>query len=159
MPDAGFCASSFVVIRNGSKVLAGIPKNHRKWRNEWAPNWLVYTKESLEDEYRFWRLPASYLYEGENPDDTAWRVLRDQLHVGGARLGSPSHYAFHDPSSWYPGRKHYDLCFVYEARGSLPKAIPAWWRRLEFVEVRTLRREDLGSSMHDLMKVLRLKAR
>ncbi len=156
MPDAGFCASSFVVLRKGTKILAGIPRNHRKWRNEWAPNWLVYTKESLEDEYRFWRLPASYLYEGENPDDTARRVLKDQLRIRDGKLGPLSHYAFHDPSSWYPGRRHYDLCFVYEARGSLPKTIPEWWERLDFIDLKVLRKMDLGSSMGDLMKVLRL---
>jgi ADP-ribose pyrophosphatase YjhB (NUDIX family) len=156
IPDAGFCASSFVVLRKGTKVLAGIPKNHRKWREEWAPNWLVYTKESLEDEYRCWRLPASYLYEGENPDDAARRVLRDQLRMRGAKLGPVTHYAFHDPSSWYPGHKHYDLCFVYEVRGAQPRTVPPWWTRLEFVDVKALRKDDMGSSMSDLMKVLRL---
>lgn len=159
LPDAGFCASSFVIIRQGAKVLAGIPKNQRKWREEWAPNWLVYTKESLENEYRSWRLPASYLYEGESPDDTARRVLRDQLRMRAAKLGPAANYAFHDPSSWYPGRKHYDLCFVYEVRGTPPKTIPSWWQRLEFVDVRTLRKVEMGSAMSDLMKVLKLGSR
>ena len=34
-----------------------------------------------------------------------------------------------------------------------------WRQRLEFVEVRVLRKEDMGSAMSDLMKVLRLGSR
>lgn len=157
LPDAGFCASSFVIARQGRKFLAGIPEEHPKWGEEWAPNFLVYSKTDLADEYRSWRLPASYLFEGEHPDDTARRVLRDQLQLGSRALHDPQVYAFHDPSSWFPGKKHYDLCFVYEVRGLSPKARPPWWKRLEFVDRKTLHTEELGSAMSDLMKVLRPK--
>ncbi len=157
LPEAGFCASSFVLVRKGSKVLAGIPRPHPKWTREWAPNWLVYTKESLEDEHRSWRLPAAYLYEGEGPDEAAYRVLRDQLRIRGVELGRPLCKAFYDPSSWFPGKRHYDLCFVYEVRAKPPKAVPPWWERLEFVDVGFLRKQDLGSAMSDLVRALRLK--
>lgn len=155
MPEAGFCASSFVLVRRGSKILAGVPKDHPKWTKEWAPNWLVYDKARVADELQSWRLPAAYLYEGEGPDETAHRVLRDQLRRPAADLGRPLCYAFYDPSSWYPGRRHYDLCFVYDLRGSAPRTAPPWWQRLEFLDLRRLRREELGSGMGDLVKVLR----
>ncbi len=154
MPEAGFCASSFVLVRRGGKLLAGIPKAHPRWTKEWAPNWLVYAPEAVEDEMRSWRLPASYLYEGENPDDTARRVARDQLRLGSVKLGSPTCYAFYDDSSWYAKHKHYDLCLVYETRSAAPKPVPPWWQRLEWVEATFLRKQGLGSAMGDLLKAL-----
>ncbi len=154
MPEAGFCASAFVIVRRGSKVLAGIPREHPRWTKEWAPNWLVYKPEVVEDELKSWRLPASYLYEGENPDDTARRIARDQLHLGTVSLGRPSCHAFYDDSSWYANHKHYDLCLVYETRAAVPGSLPPWWRRLEWVEPAFLRKQELGSAMGDLLKVL-----
>lgn len=157
LPDAGFCASSFVIVRRGSTILAGIPKEDPKWREEWAPNFLVYSKSDLADEFRLWRLPASYLLEGEHPDEAAGRVLRDQLGFPARPLHHPDVYTFHDPSTWFPGKKHYDLCFVYDVRGLSPSEVPAWWQRLEFVDPKTLRKEELGSAMSDLMRVLPLQ--
>lgn len=158
IPDAGFCASSFVLVREGPKLLAGIPKDHPRWRREWAPNFLVYTAADLADEFRSWRLPAAYLYEGEHPEDTARRVLQDQLRMPRKKLGQVSIYSFHDPSSWYPGRKHYDLCFVFEVRGAPLSRVPPWWQRLEFLSVRELQKAELGSAMSDLMRVVKIRA-
>ncbi len=155
LPEAGFCASAFVIVRRGSKVLAGIPNDHPRWTKEWAPNWLVYKKDSVDDELRSWRLPASYLYEGENPDVTAQRVARDQLRLHIEKLTRPACQAFYDESSWYPGHKHFDLCFVYETRASAPKILPPWWERLEWVEPAFLRKQEMGSAMTDLVRRLR----
>ena len=155
MPEAGFCASSFVLVRNGTQVLAGVPREHRKWRAEWQPNLSVYRKEDQEAEFQAWRLPASYLYEGEHPEETARRVMRDQLGIVARRLGDPAIYSFYDPSRWYPGHRHYDLCFVYEVQRSGAPRKPVWWQRLEFVDMRFLRKETLGSGMSDLVKVLK----
>jgi ADP-ribose pyrophosphatase YjhB (NUDIX family) len=151
MPEAGFCASSFVLVRNGHRVLAGIPRNHRKWREQWQPNISTYRPQDQEAEFRSWRLPAAFLYEGEHPDDTARRVIKDQLRIPLRKFEGPSVYSFYDPSSWYPGRRHYDLCFVYEVRGSEPRETPAWWQRLELVDRAFLRRQELGSAMSDLV--------
>lgn len=155
MPDAGFCASSFVLVRKGTKLLAGIPRDHRKWRNEWQPNIGTYTSRDQEAEFSSWRLPASFLYEGEHPTDTARRVMRDQLRIGVKELGAPEIHSFYDPSTWYPGHHHYDLCFVYEVHADPPRAVPSWWQRLEFVEPRFLRSKELGSAMNDLVRRLR----
>lgn len=156
LPEAGFCASSFVLVHNGSRILAGIPRDHRKWRKEWQPNINVYRPQDQEAEFHSWRLPAAFMLEGEHPDDTARRVLRDQLMVAVKRLDRPAIHSFYDPSTWYPGHRHYDLCFVYEIRGSAPRKVPPWWQRLEFVEPKFLKKEELGSAMSDLVKVLKL---
>lgn len=155
MPEAGFCASAFLLVRRGSKLLAGVPREHPRWTREWAPNWLAYKPEVVEDELKSWRLPASYLYEGENPNDTARRVARDQLRMGSVEVDHPACYAFYDDSSWYANHKHYDLCFIYEVRAAAPKALPPWWQRLEWVEPSFLRRQEMGSAMGDLLRILK----
>jgi len=154
MPEAGFCASSFVLVHHGRKVLAGIPQDHRKWREQWQPNISTYRPQDQEAEFQSWRLPAAFLFEGEHPDDTARRVMRDQIRLPPRKLERPAIYAFYDRSNWYPGRRHYDLCFVYEIHNSGPREIPAWWERLEFVDPAFLRKQELGSAMSDLLKVL-----
>ncbi len=160
MPEAGFCASSFVLVRNGGgKVLAGIAEDHRKWRQQWQPNINAYRLQDQEAEFRSWRLPAAYLFEGEHPDDTARRVMRDQLRIPVRKLDRPAIYAFYDPSSWYTGRRHYDLCFVYDIHGAAPQEVPEWWQRLEFVTPRFLRGQELGSAMSDLLRVLKSAGR
>lgn len=156
LPEAGFCASSFVLVRRGTKILAGVPQDHRKWTSQWQPNIATYKPADQEAEFHSWRLPAAFLFEGEHPTDTARRVLRDQLGLGTRKLNSPSIYSFYDPSSWFPGHRHYDLCFVYEVRGAAPRGVPPWWQRLEFVEPGFLRSQELGSAMSDLLRELRL---
>lgn len=154
MPDAGFCASSFVLVRHGRKILAGIPEDHRKWREQWQPNISTYRPQDQEAEFASWRLPAAFLYEGEHPDATARRVLEDQLQIPPKRLDRPAIFSFYDRSSWYPGRRHFDLCFVYELHNSAPHEVPPWWERLEFVDMDFLRKQELGSAMSDLVKSL-----
>ena len=156
MPEAGFCASSFVIVRKGAKILAGIPRDQRRWRTQWQPNINAYSPRDQVAEFASWRLPAAFLYEGEHPEDAARRVLRDQLRIGARKLGPPVIHSFYDPSTWYPGHRHYDLCFVYQVQGVAPRTVPSWWQRLEFVEPRFLRSQELGSAMNDLLKRLRI---
>ncbi len=158
MPEAGFCASSFVLVRKDAKVLAGIALDHRKWREQWQPNINAYRPQDQEAEFRSWRLPAAYLFEGEHPADAARRVMRDQLRIAVRKLDRPAIYSFYDTSSWYSGQKHYDLCFVYEVDGSAPRSLPAWWQHLEFVPPRFLRGQELGSAMSDLVRVLSFRS-
>ncbi len=82
-------------------------------------------------------------------------MLRDQLRVSLKKLERPAIYSFYDPSAWYRGARHYDLCFVYEVPGSPPRDLPAWWQRLELVRPSFLRNQDLGSAMSDLVRVLK----
>ncbi|MBI4416205.1 MAG: hypothetical protein HY557_04395 [Euryarchaeota archaeon] len=156
MPEAGFCASSFAIVRAGRKVLLGVARPHPRWEAEWAPNFSVYTPEDLAAEFRDWRFPAAYLYEGESPDDCLGRVMRDMLRVARWTVTGQKTHAFYDPSTWYPGRMHYDLCFVYDVKLAKAPAVPPWFARLEYVDPKTLRGDDFGSAMGDLAKALRL---
>ena len=71
--------SVFEIIKRDSRVLLAKPKEHTRWKEEWAPNWRLYDSDSLANEYRSWRFPSSYIREGESPEDTLTRLMSDQL--------------------------------------------------------------------------------
>ena len=85
-------------------------------------------------QFQLWRFPASYLYEGEGPDDTLKRIGRDMLGAKRWAVTGSKTYGFYDPSDWYPWKMHYDLGFVYDVK--LAKVLT---RRL-------LRHRDRGGS-------------
>jgi ADP-ribose pyrophosphatase YjhB (NUDIX family) len=156
LPEAGFCLSSFAIIRDGNKILLGMARDHPRWEEEWAPNFAAYDSEERQKEFRSWRFPATYLYEGEHPDEAARRVMEDQLGLSEYTMGHATVHAFYDPSDWFPGKRHYDLCFVYEVEATPPSQVPDWFSRLEFVDTSALRRADFGSAMGDLASALRM---
>lgn len=156
LPEAGFCLSSFAVIRRGDEVLLAQAKDHPRWWEEWAPNFGAYDPEERDREWRTWRFPAAYLYEGEHPDDTLRRVVEDQLEIEDYETGPGRVYSFYDPSDWFPGKLHYDLCFVYEVKATPPTSPPPWFAELRFVNPSSLLRGDFGSSMGDLAVVIDL---
>lgn len=63
----GFCISVFAVASKDESVLVVKPKEHPRWKEEWAPNWRLYDPEMLSGGYRSWRFPSSYIREGEAP--------------------------------------------------------------------------------------------
>ncbi len=155
LPEAGFCLSSFAILQQETEVLLGIPKEHPRWE-EWAPNFGAYDSEEREAEFHSWRFPTAYLYEGEHPDDALKRVVEDQLDQKEYEAGAATTHAFYDPSDWFPGRRHYDLCFVYDVEASPAEVPPPWFSRLELVESSSLKGQDFGSDMGDLAVALGL---
>lgn len=156
LPEAGFCLSAFALLQEDNEVLLGVPRAHPRWEAEWAPNFTVYSEEERAAEFRSWRIPAAYLYEGEHPDETLERVVRDQLALEEYGAEGTDIYAFYDPSDWFPGKLHYDLCFVYELVATPPEEAPPWFERLEMVDIATLTKKDFGSEMGDLAFALGL---
>lgn len=156
LPEAGLCLSSFAIIRQGDEILLGQARDHPRWAMEWAPNFPAYDPEELEEQWHTWRFPAAYLYEGEHPDDTLRRVVADQLGVEHYETGPARIHSFYDPSDWFPGKLHYDLCFVYDVEASPPPSPPPWFSKLHSVDPSALRRGDFGSAMGDLAVVLDL---
>ncbi|HEV8359877.1 MAG TPA: NUDIX domain-containing protein [Candidatus Thermoplasmatota archaeon] len=155
-PPGGLCLSAFAIVRRGATFLVGKPAPHARWK-EWAPNWDIYDPKQLEQQYSLWRLPAAYLKEGEGPDDTARRIVLEQLGAAQCFVRAQRTYNFHDPSSRFPGAKHWDLCFVYEvdAAPAEGRALP-WWRELRWVNAADLDADDFGSSIGDLARELGL---
>jgi hypothetical protein len=76
-PAAGMCISVFgLVHRQGKKgVLLGLPKQDARWISEWVSGWKNYDEEELMESYSQWRLPSTYLMEGENPEDALRRIM------------------------------------------------------------------------------------
>jgi hypothetical protein len=139
-PAAGMCISVFLVVRRAGKkgVLLGLPKPDDKWAMEWFSSWKSYTEKELADAYTQWRLPSTYLREGEHPEEAGRRVMEDQLGIGNYAFSKkgPKIFSYTAASDWYPGNNHWDLAIVYDVkvRGKDLKNIPKWWGELEFVK-------------------------
>ena len=161
LPEAGFCASSFAIIRSGRKLLLGVPNpaERERWQADWWPGLAVYDPKERAREIRLWRFPAAFLYEGESPQDCLARVMGEMLRVRRWSVTNHEDRAFYDPSDWYPGHRHYDLCFVYDVTIPKAPALPEWFSRLEFVDPSTLKADDFGSAQGDLGKALNLLKR
>lgn len=155
-PPGGLCLSSFALLRRGDAFLAVKPKPHDAWK-DWAPNWDVYDAKTLENQFHLWRLPSSYLREGEAPEDTARRIVQEQLGAERAFVRSARTLSFHDPSGRFPGQKHWDLCFVFEVDAEpAPLARLPWLAESRWVKPQELHGEDFGSAIGDLARALGL---
>jgi ADP-ribose pyrophosphatase YjhB (NUDIX family) len=154
-PGGGMCMSAFAVVREGDKVLIGLPQRHQRWSSEWIPAWRSYPKEDYDDVFRQWRLPSGYLREGEHPDACMNRVMREQVGVERFDVSAARILSYTSPSDWYPGNDHWDLVFAYDV--SLHQSITQapWWRELRFMG-RTEMRDGRFGWNDDLMRDLGL---
>ena len=159
IPPAGLCISSFAIIRKGNRYLVGRARRHPKWEREWAPNFSVYTKKDLDEEFRSWRLPCTYLKTGEHPDHALHRVMKDQLGIGKYSIWKSKVYTFYDPISWYPGKRHYDICFAYEIKTKEALSPRPWFAQLRYAKRNELRAGNFGSAIGDLTRRLGLVPR
>jgi hypothetical protein len=64
---------------------------------------------------------------------------------------------FHDPSGRFPGQRHWDLCFVFEAQRAAepPRDLP-WLAEWRWSSPQELAADDFGSSIGDLARALGL---
>ncbi len=91
-PKAGMCLSTFALVRRARQkgVLFGIPKPNKRWLSDWMVSWHNYSSEELSKIYDEWRLPSSYLLEGEHPIDSIRRIMGRQLGIREIRsIGFP----------------------------------------------------------------------
>jgi len=150
----GFCISVFAIIRRRSQVLLVRPKEHTRWKQEWAPNWRLYDSDLLANEYKSWRFPSSYIREGESPEDTLRRLVGEQLGIQSFEILSSKLLNYYEPSRRYPDRLHWDYCFVYEVKIGEEPTIKPWYSSVEFVDLRILDTKDFGSAQGSLLKEL-----
>lgn len=143
-PPAGLCMSAFAVLRQGRKVLVGVPAPHPRWEQDFIPQFRIYAKDDLAAAFSTPRLPGVYLREGEHPDAALARVVREQLGARAYEAAKPDISSWQAPSDWYPGHQHWDLCFAYRVKAALPKRVPPWWRSLAWADPGQLRAADLG---------------
>jgi hypothetical protein len=138
------CISVFAIVKRGGRVLVGVPEWSERWTREWISSLLSYSQDERLEAERQTRLPSTYIYEGEHPEDALKRIMNDQLGVKKFSLSTPKIFSYNSPSDWYPGNDHWDLVFVYRvATSQAPRKRPLW-KELVFLDRRALGKRDFG---------------
>lgn len=136
VPAGGFCSSVFPLLRRGGEVLAGRMEPSERWEEEWQPNMRHYQGGRYEALFEGWRLPGTYLREGEHPAAAARRVWTDQLDLGDPpNPGPPRIRSEAAESRRAPAARHWDLVFLYDLDGPpAPEAPPDHWAELRYLD-------------------------
>jgi ADP-ribose pyrophosphatase YjhB (NUDIX family) len=152
VPEGGFCISVFAIVRKERSVLLIKPRENARWE-EWAPNWRVYDPASMMAEMRKWRLPGTYVIQGEAPEAGLHRVLEDQLGVKRYSSGPPVLLNFYGLSRRYPGKMHWDYCFLFEVSTDEEVTESPWLAESTFIDPSQSRLE-LGSAHGEILERL-----
>ena len=147
----GTCISAFVVLTGKGGVLAGKMARPDIWVEKF------FVGENFAPQYAAsgkWVLPASHLKFGENPEDAASRILREQLGVNGVKLtlSQVQSHLSGDPTN--PDEAHWDICLIYEGKvkGEIPK--PEWFSDLKFLKPKGLSVDDFTRGHGEILKEL-----
>ncbi len=155
MIHGGFCISVFAIVRSHEKYLLVRPASHRRWKEEWAPNWRIYSEEGIGNELQKWRFPSSYIIEGEHPDSTLRRLLRDQLGIEKYSISDSTLLNFYEPSRRYPGQHHWDYCFIYHVETEEIPPLSPWFSEIKYVPAHDLDEGAFGSAQGEIASALR----
>ena len=155
VPEGGFCISAFAIMKKRGKVLAIKPRAHVRWEEEWAPNWRVYDAAGLKAELEKWRLPSTYMKEGEGPEQALSRIMLDQLGVKVYSVRLSSLQNFYEPSRRYPGKMHWDYCFVFNVSTHEEVKESPWLSNPRYVKASDQNME-FGSAQGGLLARLKL---
>ncbi|MDG7016644.1 MAG: NUDIX hydrolase, partial [Nitrososphaerota archaeon] len=143
IPDGGICLSAFVMLSPPGKpnhVLMGKLNPGAPWEHLGALD-----RERAEANSKGWMLPSSHLILFESPQETATRILTEQLSINDQKLTGP--YVF---SEVYGPKNHWDLEFVFTGeRDDVPKNDA--WSELRFVDTNATKREDIVRSHEDVL--------
>jgi ADP-ribose pyrophosphatase YjhB (NUDIX family) len=148
IPDGGMCISAFLVISKkdeASKVLMGRINKNAEWDHIGAIE-----GKRLERFASGWMLPSSHLIMFETPEGAARRILREQLGIRNLKLQGPLTFADTGTAYFSGLLNHWDIGFIFTAeRETLPSSDA--WDELRFVDVNTLKREDMVRSQLDIL--------
>ncbi len=150
----GFCISVFALIRRDNSYLLVRPASHPKWKEEWAPNWRLYSEDGIRRELESLRFPSSYIKEGEHPDATLARILKDQLGLKTYSVGTSTLLNFYEPSRRYPGQHHWDYCFIYHVQTEEMPSPSAWLSEANYVPADKMDTAAFGSAQGTIAAVL-----
>ena len=142
------------MVKDG-RVLLLKAAPHELW-DQWAPNWKIYTPERAAEDTKRWRFPSAYIKEGEAPEDALARVMKEQLGIENYQVESSTLENFYNPSGRYPGKMHWDYCFVYRVRTSENPRKQDWLAHVEYLDLKGLTEEEFGSAQGDLARRLGL---
>lgn len=155
-PPGGLCLSSFVLVRNGGRVLVGKMTKPEVWIDRFFVGEKLAPDYVASDKYL---LPARHLAWYESPLEAAKSVVRDQV-----KLRTPSKsLRFIEVQSHIRGDvnsteqpPHWDICFVYEAKVSAKTVrqlkTPPWFRDLHFMQLSSLSVDDFTRAHGDILE-------
>ena len=149
--------SAFALIQDkrGNTLLIK-PRNARKWAEKWLPNVKLMNADRLKTFKNGWTFPASYIREGETPEVTLHRIVGEQLGVRSYHIARQKLYNFYDPSYMFPGKMHWDYCFVFKISIPSQSIKSQWVSTAKFVDVSKLAMSDFSSAQGELAQTLRL---
>ena len=151
VPEGGFCISVFAVLRKGDSVLLVKARENERWK-EWAPNWGVYEPTRRSADVGKWRFPSSYVKQGEAPETALRRVVEDQLGLTSYSSGPFKLLNFYEPSRRYPGKMHWDYCFVFEVSAEGTPRPQPWLAEVEYIDLKS--KPVLGSAQDAIFEAL-----
>jgi ADP-ribose pyrophosphatase YjhB (NUDIX family) len=153
IPKGGVCISSFIVAEKDGAILAGKMSNPEIWVERFLVGSTFAPKYAASGK---WMLPASHLKFGESPDESAHRIIRDQLLVEaqGLKLAGIQSHLSGEPADLE--NNHWDLCLIYEAKIPEASSVPKWFSELRYIPVKNLKPSDFTRGHGDILERLGL---
>jgi ADP-ribose pyrophosphatase YjhB (NUDIX family) len=154
IPEGGFCLSAFLILTktsNANEVLLGKVNPIEKWEYVGALD-----LERAKTFSKGWMLPSSHLIFGEDPNDAAYRILKEQLNLEKIELKGPIVVSFLYPSARFPQFNHWDIEFIYQ--GSIDSIRKnELWSELEFVNINNITKKDFARGHEDILEAIGYK--
>lgn len=151
VPSEGLCLSAFVLVSpkgESGRVLMGRLNPSAPWDHIGALD-----PKRVEVHGKGWMLPSSHLLFREAPLAAAQRIVHEQLGVVALPLTGPQVVSEVYAPRRFPERPaHWDLEFLF--RGEWPEPDPPTfgaWTELQFVDTRTVAREEIARSHEDVL--------
>jgi hypothetical protein len=157
IPSDGFCISTFLVIadpENPKSVLMGKIDPSGPWDHLGAM-----FPDLVQAASKGWMLPSSHLISFESPDDSARRILREQLGADDLELSEPR--IFSEVYNQKGRENHWDLQLVFQGKLE-PDAhlnTAGIWKELRFLDVDTISGREIARSNGDILARLDLHTR
>jgi ADP-ribose pyrophosphatase YjhB (NUDIX family) len=147
IPEGGFCISTFIIISkigDQNQVLMGHINKTARWDHIGGLD-----LERVGRHSKGWMLPSSGLVWGESPQDSAQRILKEQLGLMEQKLDGPLVF-----SEVYGSPDHWDLEFLFLGeRDKLPSHEAS--RELKFIDLTKTRKEEVARLHEDILAHVR----
>ncbi|MCS7136800.1 MAG: NUDIX hydrolase [Candidatus Caldarchaeum sp.] len=153
IPVGGTCVMTYLLDVRGSSILAGLLDGDAYGdylRSEWG---IYIHREGIWRDK--WFVPSGFLHYGEHPFSCAERIVKNMLDGNADKLELLDVVSFTQPSKYYPGYNHWHICFIYRTHGLKFNKRP-WFKRLEYVDLSTLKSVDVGVAGGPVLKKLNL---
>ena len=148
LPEGGMCLSAFLFVRRGKKIVLGKYRD----RPEWA-DLAGLEPERVRRSMAGWTIPASQLKFGEDPREAARRIGERILKMPGLTYSEPRVATELYEPTWLPGKSHYDVSFIVEARppSGLRLDPPPWYAEMAWWDPIDLPADAYGRSHGDVV--------